>query len=143
MRRFLRHPTDIPIEVHTLASKGNIHDGKNHTECCSMTSISQGGFSCEVENYLTVGSIVEIDILSITPKYHGKGEVVWCKAKDRHFEVGVCFTDVREAFKSRMVQQVCQIEHYKNIVYEREGRILDGNEAAAEWIQKHAADFAQ
>jgi hypothetical protein len=42
-----------------------------------------------------------------------------------------------------MVQQVCQIEHYKNIVYEREGRILDGNEAAAEWIQKHAADFAQ
>ncbi|WP_101760458.1 PilZ domain-containing protein [Oceanicoccus sp. KOV_DT_Chl] len=133
MRRFVRHPTDIPIAVTvTAASSG-----------CSMTSVSQGGLSCEVATQVAVGSMVNVAIPSVSPPYYGNAEVMWCRQCGEHFEIGLQFTDQEEAFKARMVQQVCQIEHYKNMVFEREGRWMDGDEAAAEWIQKYAADFSQ
>lgn len=135
MRYFVRHPTDIPIDVQVAAIQPQIESG------CCMTTVSQGGFSCELAHKVKVGCRVDIDIASVSPVYHGCGEVIWCHKKDDHFEVGVRFTDRQEAYKSRMVQQVCQIEHYKNSVFEKEGRILSGDQAAAEWIEKHAEGF--
>lgn len=135
MRRFVRHPTDIPIHVHAAQVQHNGHGE------CQMTTVSQGGLSCEVDREFNVGCLVDIHIPSVTPAYHGLGEVVWCHARAGGFLIGLRFTDREEAFKSRMVQQVCQIEHYKNLVFEQEGRVLDGNQAASEWIQKHAASF--
>ena len=135
MRRFVRHPTDIPIQVRAIKAQ-QVLDGD-----CYMTTVSQGGLSCEVDKEFYIGCLVDIDIPSISPAYHGTGEIVWCRAKGRSFEVGIRFVDREEAFKSRMVQQVCQIEHYKNLVFEREGRVLDGNQAAAEWIEKYAEYF--
>jgi hypothetical protein len=107
-----------------------------------MTTVSQGGLSCEVMSRVRVGCRVEIDIPSVSPAYHGRGEIMWCRQKGERYEIGVRFTDKEEAFKARMVQQVCQIEHYKNTVFEQEGRLLDGDEAAAEWIKKYAAEFS-
>jgi Tfp pilus assembly protein PilZ len=135
MRRFARHPTDIPIDVRPAAKRPNT------AESCLMTTISQGGLSCQIANCIDVGSIVDINILSVSPSYHGTGEVIWCRPVSGCFEVGVRFTSTEEAFKARMVQQVCQIEHYKNIVFEREGRALNGDQAATEWIEKYAAQF--
>ena len=40
-----------------------------------------------------------------------------------------------------MVEQICHIEHYKSEVLAREGRHLDGEQAAREWIQKFAHGF--
>lgn len=134
MRRFVRHPSDIPIAIR--ATRAQPDGGGGY-----MTNVGQGGLACEVDDELRVGCLVDIDILSVNPPYHGSGEVVWCRPREGHFEVGVRFTSHEEAYKSRMVQQVCQIEHYKNLVFEQEGRILDGNQAAAEWIDKYAADF--
>ncbi len=137
MRRFVRHPTDIPIDVTVSAISP-----QQESECC-MTTVSQGGLSVEVEKKVKVGCRVDIDIPSVSPPYHGSGEVMWCKVKGDHFEVGVHFSGAEEAFRSRMVQQVCQIEHYKNMIFEKEGRSINGEEAAAEWISKYAVDFAQ
>ncbi|MFT7130982.1 MAG: Tfp pilus assembly protein PilZ [Gammaproteobacteria bacterium] len=137
MRRFVRHPTDIPIEV-TISSMS-----EQRASGCCMTTVSQGGLSVEVDKKVSVGSRVNIGIPSVLPPYRGAGEVVWCHAKGDHFEVGVHFDDEQEAFRSRMVQQVCQIEHYKNMMFEREGRTINGEAAAAEWISKYAVDFAQ
>ena len=135
MRQFVRHPTDIPICVRAEALRAeDLGD-------CQMTTVSQGGLSCQVDRPFIEGTIVSIDIPSVTPPYHGLGEVVWCLRRGERYELGVRFTDSEEAYKSRMVQQVCQIEHYKNLVFEREGRILDGNQAASEWIEKYAAYF--
>lgn len=40
-----------------------------------------------------------------------------------------------------MVEQLCHIEHYKAEVLAREGRQLDGEQAAREWIRKFAHGF--
>lgn len=133
MRKFTRNSTDIPIDVEIQSIEPKvIKDSK-------MVSISFGGLSCEVDQRVTVGCHVNISIPSVSPPYQGMGEVVWCKPVDAHFEIGVRFTMSDETTTSRMVQQVCQIEHYKNIVFDREGKLLDGRQAAEQWIAKHGS----
>lgn len=144
MRQFLRHPTDILIYLSSSSAKVGVAaiEAKSLDDC-AMTDVSVGGMACEVSKPLAVGQQVDICIPSVKPCYRGHGEVVWCQPCEQGFEVGVRFVDNEEAYKSRMVQQVCQIEYYKNIVFEREGRLIDSEQAALEWIEKYAADFPQ
>jgi hypothetical protein len=46
-----------------------------------------------------------------------------------------------EAFKVRMVEQICHIEHYRKEVLASEGRRLTTQEAATEWISKYSSKF--
>lgn len=134
MREFIRHPTDIPIDV-------NISDGN---DSASTINLSVGGICCRCAEYLAAGTLIDIRIPLVNPVYNGTGTVRWCKkCDDTGFEVGITFSDCQEAFRSRMVEQVCQIEHYKNTVLRNEGRKLSTEQAAQEWIQQYAADFAQ
>ena len=55
--------------------------------------------------------------------------------------MGVELLEKEEAFRTRMIEQICHIEHYKNEVYKTEGRELSGEEAALEWINKFAHTF--
>ena len=134
MRRFIRHPTDIPIALQVT----DIHSDRTST----MKDISLGGIACEVTEQMPVGSRVRININSVVPEYTGCGQIVWCHECNSHYEVGIAFNDSDEAFKSRMVQQICQIEQYRKRVMALEGRELDSNQAAAEWIAKYAAEFS-
>ena len=136
MRKYLRHPSDIPINV---ASAG----GANAADCSSnLQNLSMGGMCCEVDSFIASGTEIVINIPLVKPSYEGHGVVVWCRPHDDHYELGIRFDEAEEAFKSRMVSQVCQIEHYKKQILEDEGRELDGEQAALEWISKYAADFA-
>jgi hypothetical protein len=140
MRRFFRHPTDIPICVKTATL--------SKEEECDMKDLSEGGLSCFLFSPIEVGMIVDISIASIDPPYQGQGKIVWVKLcddyrKNPRFEVGIKFTDNDEMFKVRMVQQICHIEQYKLRILKEEGRSLDSNAAAQEWIQLYAADFGR
>jgi Tfp pilus assembly protein PilZ len=133
MRKFVRHPSDIPIHISSRSG------GENASH---LHNLSLGGICCEVEHYIERGTEIVIRIPVINSSYEGYGIVVWCMPKNNHYELGVRFAGEEEAFKSRMVEQVCQIEHYKNQVKSTEGRELDGEQAAIEWISKYAAGFA-
>lgn len=140
MRRFFRHPTDIPICVKTATL--------SKEEECDMKDLSEGGLSCFLYSPIEVGMIVDINITTIDPPYQGQGKIVWVKLSDDYsknprYEVGIKFTDNNEMFKVRMVQQICHIEQYKLRILEEEGRALDSNAAAQEWIQLYAADFGR
>ncbi len=44
-------------------------------------------------------------------------------------------------FATRMVAQVQHIKHYRQEVLRLEGRVLDDDSAALEWIERYAATF--
>ncbi len=46
-----------------------------------------------------------------------------------------------DPFAARMVAQVKLIERYRDDVLRSEGRWLDGDSAALEWITRYAAQF--
>lgn len=133
MRKFIRHPADIPIEIHYLSLAAPREERLNN--------ISTGGLSLQTAQYLEKGTLVDIKIPVSRPPFETKARVVWCEKKGDQFDIGVEFDEEKEAFRARMVEQVCYIQHYKKEIAEREGRILDGREAAREWIAKYAKDF--
>ena len=133
MRHFIRHPADIPIEVSADAQL--VHATRH------IHNVSLGGLAFESDGGLEPGIIVEVRILFVRPMFETKARVVWCSAHEGGFELGVAFLDPEDAFRTRMVEQVCHIENYKKVVYQAEGRLLTAEEAAMEWIGKYAAQF--
>ncbi|HRF74659.1 MAG TPA: PilZ domain-containing protein [Accumulibacter sp.] len=132
-RAYLRHPVDIPIEI--AAESSACGAGRR------LKDVGAGGLAFASERALPVGSMVRVRIAVLWPTFETHGRVVWCKACAGCFDVGLQFVSVDDAFAVRMVEQVCQIEHYRKAVQETEGRQLDAEAAATEWISKYAANF--
>ena len=132
-REFIRHTVDVPLEVKTLDGNGR------HEE--QGLNVSFGGLAFSSDACLNVGDVIELRIPTVDPPFEANARVAWCRPEGHHFLVGVEFLDANDAFRSRMVQQVCAIEHYRREIERREGRILDSRQAAAEWITRFADRF--
>lgn len=133
MRKYIRHPTDIPLEFELVDVVAHKKD--------YLKDISEGGLSFQSAVYLDPGAKIKIRIPLRDPVFEAEGVVVWCRESGDHYDAGVRFKDISSEFGIRMVEQVCHIEHYKAEVLEKEGRKLSGEDAAVEWISKFAKDF--
>ena len=132
MRNYIRHPTSIPIHV-----SAGVNDGAE----VSVRNLSVGGLSFITSIPVKVGSVIDLTIPCVNPDYQGEGVIVWRRNQPPEgFEVGVRFTNEDEYFRVRMVEQVCQIEEYRQQLAEA-GRDLTSEEAAYEWITRFAAGF--
>ena len=54
--------------------------------------------------------------------------------------IGIEFAAEAEAFRARMVEQICHIERYHR-QQQAEGREVSEEQAAIEWIDRYAATF--
>ena len=134
MRHSIRHPSDIPIEfsVDELALE----------ERDEMNDVSFGGLSFRSHSHIKTGTAITIKIPFVDPPFETTAKVRWCRKREGgDYDIGIAFSDREEAFRARMVEQICHIEHYKREVLEKEGRKLSGEEAAMEWISRYAATF--
>jgi hypothetical protein len=132
-REYIRHTVDVPLEVKILPNAPpRTNRGVN---------ISHGGLAFTVDECLIKDQIIELRIDTVHPPFEAQARVAWCKPEGDKYLVGVQFMNSTAAFQSRMVQQVCSIENYRKEVETREGRTLTNQEAAAEWIKKHAGNF--
>lgn len=134
MRKFVRHPSSIPIELAVERTAGR--------RSPELRNISNGGFACAVAEPIEVGSAIQLRIPLIWPEYRGCGVVVWCRPEPPCYEVGIEFGS-QDAFKTKMVEQLCQIEHYRQQVLNDEGRELNSEQAAGEWIALYASEFSE
>lgn len=134
MRHSIRHPSDISIEFRVE---------RNAPEKCeALNDVSLGGLSFRSDCHLKAGTRIVIKIPLIDPPFEILTQVRWCRKREGgYYDVGVIFVDEKDAFRTRMVEQVCHIEHYKRDVLEKEGRRLTSAEAAVEWIARYAATF--
>lgn len=133
MRHFIRHPADIPIEI--SANHASV-SGAHHT-----SNLGLGGLAFHSERELDPGSVIALRIALVRPVFSVSARVVWCQASEDGFDLGVEFLDPDDAFRARMVEQVCHIEEYRLAIEREEGRVMSAEEAAMEWIAKHAAQF--
>ncbi len=134
MRHFIRHPTDVPIEVQR-ASDHLFAPQRMHNVSC-------GGL--EFFSYIPIepDSVIALRFPYLNPAFEiPAARVAWCNRYGPCYNIGVQFTDTDEAFNVRMVEQICHIESYRHDVEEREGRHLSPEEAAEEWIKQSASTF--
>jgi len=132
-RAYIRHPSDMPIELSPVAA--------NDVVSSLTKDISLGGLSFSSRRALPMGSVVGVKIPVTEPPFEAHARVKWCLASHDGYEIGVEFIDVNDAYRARMVEQICHIEHYRLWVKEVEGRDIGSEDAALEWIGKFAEDF--
>lgn len=131
-RRFIRHTTGVPIEVRAVeGGAGRREQGVN---------VSVGGLSFTSDTPIPLGSTIQIRITEVDPPFEAQARVVWLSPEEDHYCVGVEFLEQGDAFRARMVEQVCAIEAYRH-EQDRAGRTLTSPEAAAEWITRYAGGF--
>ncbi len=133
MRKFIRHPSDMPIEY----SLGDVVAHEREY----LKDIGHGGLCFCSRVCLKKGSLIHIRIPLRNPVFEVDGVVAWCRKGDYGYDVGVSFGTDKIEFGVRMTEQACHIEHYKKEILKKDGRDLSGEEAAVEWIAKNAADF--
>lgn len=132
MRSFIRHPTDIPLEVQ--------HD-QHPVDSRRLRNVSHGGLCFRHLSRLAPGDTVKVRIASVSPPFEAASRVVWCQTEGDGFQVGIEFLDRQDLFRARMVEQVCQIETYRREMHDIHGRVLSSQEAAQEWISRFAGRF--
>jgi hypothetical protein len=139
IRKFIRHPVDVPIQVTTNWEEDEDDDTVDQT----ITNVSLGGLAFISPNSLDVLDRVRVSISILERECELIGNVVWCEKSDTGsgYEIGIEFEKSRDVFRLRMIEQICHIEHYRGEVLRIEGRELSTQEAAREWIPKYAGDF--
>ncbi|MDH5571585.1 MAG: PilZ domain-containing protein [Gammaproteobacteria bacterium] len=132
-RKYIRHPSGIPIDVVVSESpelgQKYLHD------------ISNGGLCFDSRTRLANGRDILIRVYVRKEPVEIRGHVVWCHRSQTGYEIGVVFHGADEAYRARMVEQVCHIEQYRQQLLKTEGRELTSEEAAREWISKYAPEF--
>jgi len=141
VRKFIRHPTDIPIKVKELSEPElSQHVAMAYDES-AMKNASLGGLAFFSPKAFHVGHHVFVSVPCLDKKSCIKGCILWCKKFSKGFEIGIEFDNPQEVFHLRMIEQICHIEHYRKEIERIEGRALSSEEAALEWIILYASDF--
>ena len=141
MRDYIRHPSDIPIDFQPEGPQRAAPLAVPEAHSNHLKNISQGGLAFHSPQRLSPGTLLRIKIPVVTPVFQAVGRVTWCHCLGDYFEVGIEFLDQDDVFRARMVEQICHIEHYRQQVFEQEGRKLSSEQAAEEWIARFAPGF--
>jgi hypothetical protein len=135
MRHFLRHPSDMPVEL-VLRKQAFVPKQR-------LNNISLGGVACNSSRAFRRGTAVELRIPLFGEHARYPGLVAWCRKQEGSYLVGIAFVDEDTLFRARMVEQVCQIEHYRHQREQALGCSLPVEVVAQEWIAQHAAEFSR
>lgn len=140
MRSYIRHPSDIPIQI-DVDNEKTVAIGQAKGQ--QLSNISHGGLAFNASRAFATGAVISLKISVVQPAFEAKGLVTHCAQEGEHYVIGIEFISKDSLFVARMVEQICHIEHYKREVAKNEGRELTGEEAAKEWIERYAASFPQ
>lgn len=130
-RAFIRHPADIPIEIESLP-------GESATR---IADVSYGGLAFLAERPQPEGTLLNIRIAGNGTSLSAKAVVAWCHPEGDGYRIGVRFETPEDAYRSRLLEQVIAIERFREELARSEGREIPRDEAAREWIRRHASGF--
>ena len=134
MRQFIRHPSDVPIEIQSAPDN-------DYVQRCTK-NVSFGGLAFSSDAAVEPETIIALRFPCLKPAFEvPAARVAWCENDGSQYAIGVQFLNCEEAFRVRVIEQICHIESYRREVAQREGRVLTSEEAALEWISRFASTF--
>ena len=133
LRIFKRSKSDLPIDVSIN------HEADPEKEF--LNDISLGGLSYKSKVPIQENKIIEITMPLTYPVFQVIGRVRWCKKEGDCYVVGIKFVIPVNELTIEAVEEVCDIDEYRNEVYRKEGRILSSEDAAVEWLNAYIKEF--
>jgi len=132
-REYIRHPSRVPLVIVPHSTREQLS--------LKLNNVSEGGLAFDSPIEFHVNAIVKIKIPSIKPVFKVDAVVQWCRELKGCFEMGVRFLDPEDAFKVRMVEQICHISEYRKETQKETGKRMAWNKASMEWIEKNGGSF--
>ncbi len=130
---FIRHPDNFPIQCK--------RDWKavfrSHVEVPEQTEL---GLCFESPKYIKPGSIIELSIPLRGDIQKFRAHVVLVLQNDHGYEIGCLMHSQEEAYRARIVEQICHIESYLQNRHQARTAANENN-AAQEWINRNASAF--
>ncbi|SDG99241.1 PilZ domain-containing protein [Pseudomonas flavescens] len=133
MRRFLRHSSDLPVELRLRR--------QTPSALQRLDNIGLGGAACYSPRALSRGSAVELHIPLLGERACHPGLVAWCCKQSEAYLVGIAFAGHDAGLRTYMVEQVCRIEQYRRHREQQVGHALPLELIAGEWQEQHASTF--
>lgn len=124
-RKFYRHPTEIPIEVHP-ASESEFKLAQHQLR--QMKNVSLGGLAFESDDILEQGTIVRVNVSFAGSPIEMVGKVAWCRpdgADNASFLIGIEFAENEEEISGDIVENACQAEAYKDLLKNIASKLTD------------------
>ena len=130
-KSLIYHPNLVPLNIRKVRER------------VEMRSSCMGELAVHSQVYIPVGSQVLLSLYmgESTPSLYGR--VIWLFGSDEEYLMGLTFDGADEAYKMRMVEQLCHIQAYRDAIARGEGRQLSDEEAAREWIGRYSAGFPE
>jgi hypothetical protein len=92
MRQFIRHPSDIPIEIQCAPDGSYVHQ--------STQNVSYGGLAFSSDTAIEPDTFIGLRMPHLRPPFElPAARVAWCHQEGSSFAVGVQFPDAAEAFQ--------------------------------------------
>jgi hypothetical protein len=125
------HPLLVPVNI------------RNVREEVEMRSGCMGELAVHSPTRFSVGSqvLLSLYMAESTPSLYCR--VIWLFGSEGRYLMGLTFDGEDEAYKMRMVEQLCHIHAYQHVVAKQEGRLLSDEDAAREWIDRYSKDFPE
>lgn len=136
IRKYVRQVTGIPVAV-TLDYSDNISADDD-----TITNISLGGLALVAEDPIDIDESVQVRCPILDNDVQLSGKVVWCKKSRQGYEIGLNFGDPAEIERMKVIDQIVEIEKFRKLVAEQEGRYLSSEQAAREWASQYTGKFA-
>lgn len=129
---FVAHPKDLPLDIKIIEDQFFPTVGTDRLGFVGITYLAPYAYHA--------GTSVRITLQEIDPHFCVTGRIAWCDKEQDEYRIAIEFPNNDDCYCVRMVEQLSQIEHYRRQA-KHQGRRLNYNEAAAEWIQQFAASF--
>jgi hypothetical protein len=127
MRKFVRHPAEIPVEYALEGRKGRRRE--------RLRNVSFGGLCFRCARGLEPGTRIHIRIPACEPPLDADGVVAWSKARPGGYDTGVAFDSQAAERAVRMVKQVYHIEQYRLDSAQNEDGNLDGDQPTGDQLK--------
>jgi len=131
LKKLIRHPRQVPVSIQSIET-----DAVNNV-------VYLGELAVYSESTFPIGTKVMLHIEMPNTDAKLSGKIIWShKSKYGHL-LGISFQSESEAYRMRMIEQLCNIEAYRENLRTKEDRHLNREEAAAEWIARYSKDFPE
>ena len=136
--KHIRHITGIPIQIKPEFSPIDFNDASDDT----ITNVSLGGLSFIADDRLDIEDSVQVRFPILDDKTTLNGKVIWCEKSNHGYRIGLEFDDAEEIQRLKMIDQINDIESYRQRKEAIEGQPVTSEQAAREWVKQYTGEFS-
>lgn len=132
---FIHHPDSIPLDIRLIRKQ------PDETQFINENQNSKLGLSFNTNKQLKPGMHIEISIPLRNDEQKFLGQVVFVRKKDQGYDVGIVLRSQNDAYRARIIEQVCYINCYIQEQQSHSTKLINREQCAYEWISRYAAHF--